>query len=855
MLQYASKLSDDNEYALLWLGQSLATPNGTPSSATAEDDALVTRSAGQDIVLVGPIDAAGAATLTVTDSAGAALTAGIYADAEVRVGRPTAPGVGYGVVSANLANALTMTWTKENAELATDTVTIANTTTTATVTASDHGLPTGTTTTIAGANEAPYNGLFTITVVDEDTYTYTMASDPGGNATGTITAVPATVSAYLYYRDNRHKTYANVRVLHAYLPEAIEAYPSSDPSALQIIPSFTIDSTVDDYSKLGLFLEHTFVEGISGHGISSVSGGGDATAASSTTLEWTTGVGTVDVFAGALVRVTHGAGVSWGTVTSNTDKTLTITGAEWSGVAYASWTGAAATWVYDIWLPHWFNNPGELTPGPGFLHPTNHSEPLGVVVNRPRGVTDIGYGNGWGAMLSHAWRVSQATGMRISVIPLAVDASYMISNVGTFAGGTHGWKNTELALDWNPSTVGGLFDRIEKILTYAEAANGADGNTKPLKVLAIANMQGEAEATKKLGREQYKNVLPNFYNALQDTIHGLGLNYWDTARKIPITHPNITKVPWETLDTDREVNIAISAMAAKRPYAATFTLDDQTLGDGLHLDGAGEAVAGKRHAAAATALIDNQLSLDYALDDPIIIEICNLALSYIGEKAQITTLNTTDNSVSPYDPSTQAEHCARYFEPARNQLQQRMPWSFNTRRGELEQTEDVRDAEWSCAYGYPDNCVRFFSVLPEEAGSDYSISIKTVGLIRTSAGRVRQETAQGYTEQPFTVEQDDDGYLVVYTNVPNAVGRWAVLIADPRQWSPQFKNALAYQLAAQMAGPVMKGEQGAQQRERLTKLMEYELGHAKVSDGFQHDPKPQHVVPWLAARRSSVRRF
>ena len=60
--------------------------------------------------------------------------------------------------------------------------------TTATVTTtSPHGLATGREVTIAGANEADYNGDFTITVTDASEFTYTVSGSPTTPATGTIT--------------------------------------------------------------------------------------------------------------------------------------------------------------------------------------------------------------------------------------------------------------------------------------------------------------------------------------------------------------------------------------------------------------------------------------------------------------------------------------------------------------------------------------------------------------------------------------------------------------------------------------------------------------------------------------------
>jgi len=56
-------------------------------------------------------------------------------------------------------------------------------TTTATLTTStSHGLSTGAVVTISGASPAAYNGTFSITVTGTTTFTYTMASNPGANA-------------------------------------------------------------------------------------------------------------------------------------------------------------------------------------------------------------------------------------------------------------------------------------------------------------------------------------------------------------------------------------------------------------------------------------------------------------------------------------------------------------------------------------------------------------------------------------------------------------------------------------------------------------------------------------------------
>jgi len=69
-----------------------------------------------------------------------------------------------------------------------DSVTITRSATTATVTHTAHGLSTGDTIAIRGANQPEYNDIKTITVTGVNTYTFTVSGSPVTPATGTITA-------------------------------------------------------------------------------------------------------------------------------------------------------------------------------------------------------------------------------------------------------------------------------------------------------------------------------------------------------------------------------------------------------------------------------------------------------------------------------------------------------------------------------------------------------------------------------------------------------------------------------------------------------------------------------------------
>jgi len=75
-------------------------------------------------------------------------------------------------------------------------VTITSSSTTATVTKTDHGYSTGDEVTITGASEAEYNGSYVITVTDANEFTYTFAGSATSPATGTIYAQSAKPPLY-----------------------------------------------------------------------------------------------------------------------------------------------------------------------------------------------------------------------------------------------------------------------------------------------------------------------------------------------------------------------------------------------------------------------------------------------------------------------------------------------------------------------------------------------------------------------------------------------------------------------------------------------------------------------------------
>jgi hypothetical protein len=102
-------------------------------------------------------------------------------------------------VTATLAGGTENDWDTGDAYIivalpALNPVSITSSGTTATVTHQNHGLKTGASVVIRGATQDVYNGIFTITVSNANTYTYTLPSSFTGSASGSPTSTAVILS-------------------------------------------------------------------------------------------------------------------------------------------------------------------------------------------------------------------------------------------------------------------------------------------------------------------------------------------------------------------------------------------------------------------------------------------------------------------------------------------------------------------------------------------------------------------------------------------------------------------------------------------------------------------------------------
>jgi len=156
-----------------------------------------------------------------------------------------------------------------------------------------------------------------------------------------------------------------------------------------------------------------------------------------------------------------------------------------------------------------------------------------------------------------------------------------------------------------------------------------------------------------------------------------------------------------------------------------------------------------------------------------VVDICNLALAHIAKPADVT-------AIDPPDGTAEADHCARFYPIARNELLERHDWRFATRRTTLEELADnPQEALWAFAYGRPNLAIRILSVLLPASTDD-------------------AET------QKFVEETNEDGSGIVYTDVEDAQVRFTWLQEDTAKYTPLFVVALSWKLAEYLAGPLTK---------------------------------------------------
>lgn len=197
------------------------------------------------------------------------------------------------------------------------------------------------------------------------------------------------------------------------------------------------------------------------------------------------------------------------------------------------------------------------------------------------------------------------------------------------------------------------------------------------------------------------------------------------------------------------------------------------------------------------------------------VDICNLALAHLGDNATIASLD-------PPEGSAQAEHAARFYPMARDAMLEMHPWAFAARRAVLALRDDPRPP-WRFVYSAPHDALRILTVRRVSAAHDTDTD-------------------------PFEMESSEDGDSIILTDTEEAMVRYVAYVTDASTFSPMFTIALSWHLASMLAGPMIKGAEGATEAKRCAAMSQAYLASARTMDANQRHHRIDHQPGWISAR-------
>ena len=167
-------------------------------------------------------------------------------------------------------------------------------------------------------------------------------------------------------------------------------------------------------------------------------------------------------------------------------------------------------------------------------------------------------------------------------------------------------------------------------------------------------------------------------------------------------------------------------------------------------------------------------------------DISNIALANIGAENLVS-------SIDPPDGSVEAGYCATFYPIARTVLLEASKPAFAVRSASLASVTNTSTA-WDYAYARPSDALKLLRIVPTATGALLTVEAS----LSLPAGALDLDTA------PYAVQGD-----VIFTNEPDAVLVYVWDQVDTTKWTPLFADAVAAMVSGYLAGPLIKGRDGA----------------------------------------------
>ena len=220
------------------------------------------------------------------------------------------------------------------------------------------------------------------------------------------------------------------------------------------------------------------------------------------------------------------------------------------------------------------------------------------------------------------------------------------------------------------------------------------------------------------------------------------------------------------------------------------------------------------------------------------VEICNLALSLLGEQADVV-------SVNPSDGSENAGLCGRWFPLAKRRIFEEADWGFAQKRARLSQLSGVDSALYGDekAYAYPSDAVRIIDLYSQKAES-----------ARDSEFSIDPYDARAFEDEPVSRDRwrieynPSNSNRMIVTNVEQAVAHYTCYIDSVAIYPAYFIEPLVVLLASYLVGPIKRQNSTSTEALNLLKQYQQSLSTAKTIDAKMVRHKTLRVPTKISSR-------
>jgi hypothetical protein len=180
-------------------------------------------------------------------------------------------------------------------------------------------------------------------------------------------------------------------------------------------------------------------------------------------------------------------------------------------------------------------------------------------------------------------------------------------------------------------------------------------------------------------------------------------------------------------------------------------------------------------------------------------------------------------------------------------------WGFNSKLVVLALTTNPSSL-WDYCYEVPSDMISVIALYDSTAVGDVNYggfpSNATTSSIYGDGSKASylNRLATHGNQQDYSVESDTDGNIVLYANQENAMLKYAAYTTNTAVFPPSFIDALAWKLASNLAGIMLKGDIGVSASMKCMQAYAMALRAAKDSDAQNRKVFPIPAPAGIAAR-------